>query len=83
MDDEIFRPSVGFAATDHSDEQLRLIDDRISALFAWIETNGESCTSAQKHLDDKTEPQLYWHYGYLTALRDLRELLFTKRRSIN
>lgn len=49
---------------------------RIEVLRAWIIENCSHVEIEQKHLDHATPEQLYWHYGYLCALRDVMKLDF-------
>ena len=51
--------------------QMRAISDKITSLTRWLAENASHCESAQKHLDQGTAEQAYWHYGYLCALRDV------------
>jgi hypothetical protein len=37
--------------------------------------NAPECQVEQKHLDAGTPERVYWHYGYLCALRDALDLL--------
>ena len=51
--------------------------ERKDALSNWIRENGESCFNEQLHLEADSSERLYWHYGYLMALRDLINQLST------
>ncbi len=44
---------------------------RANELRAWLETHGQDCWDRQKHLDDGTTEQVYWHFGYLAAVQDV------------
>ncbi|KKK62594.1 hypothetical protein LCGC14_3002770 [marine sediment metagenome] len=44
---------------------------RAEALTEWIADNGDGCAEKQRHLDAGTPERVYWHYGYLMALRDV------------
>jgi hypothetical protein len=59
------------------------IDERIDGLTDWLADNCPYCTHEQAHLDAGTRERAYWHYGYLTALRDLRDLRAGRRTSLN
>lgn len=48
---------------------------RISDLEKWLEKNAPECHVEQKHLDEGTQERVYWHYGYLVALRDVLRML--------
>jgi hypothetical protein len=58
--------------------QMQVISDRIDHLTGWLAENASDCESAQKHLDEGTAEQVYWHYGYLCALRDMVSAIQTK-----
>jgi hypothetical protein len=50
------------------------LNERIEGLTEWLRGAGLD-GSAQAYLDDGMTERLCWHYGYLIALRDVRELL--------
>ncbi len=51
------------------------IETRIQELTEWLSRNAPECESEQGHLDEGSTERVYWHYGYLCALRDvLRQL---------
>lgn len=52
------------------------LDKRIQELEEWLKNNitREDVLCDQKHLDNGTQAQVYWHYGYLMALKDARKL---------
>ncbi len=66
-------------ATKETDQS---IEDRINRLAAWLAANGQECIE-QAHLDEGTRERAYWHFGYLVALRDIRELLRGNRKFPN
>jgi hypothetical protein len=37
----------------------------------WLKENAPECCEEQRHLDAGTPERVYWHYGYLCALRDV------------
>jgi len=43
---------------------------RIDALERWLRRQGVYVKNAQAHLDEGSLERLYWHYGYLSGLRD-------------
>jgi hypothetical protein len=53
---------------------------RRDKLVAWLKREGPTCFSRQKHLTEGSEERVYWHYGYLTAVRDTLRLLSRKER---
>jgi hypothetical protein len=55
-------------------ETLGVIRERIRKLEEWLAAHGGDCDTEQAHLDDGRERN-YWHYGYLTALRDTLKML--------
>ena len=52
-----------------------LLDRRIEVISGWLRTNALECAREQRHLDEGKPERQYWHYGYLTALRDVQKLL--------
>jgi hypothetical protein len=50
------------------------LNERIEGLTEWLRETGLE-GSAQANFDDGMVERLCWHYGYLIALRDVRELL--------
>jgi hypothetical protein len=58
------------------------IDRRIAGLTDWLEENAQGIDQ-QQHLDEGSRERAYWHYGYLVALRDLRDLLCGRRHDLN
>jgi hypothetical protein len=50
------------------------LNERIEGLTEWLRGAGLE-GSAQADLDEGMTERLCWHYGYLIALRDVRELL--------
>ncbi len=55
--------------------QMQALSQRVSELTRWVAEHASYCESGQKHLDDATVEQAYWHYGYLCALRDVLALI--------
>jgi hypothetical protein len=51
--------------------RMQALSERVAELKRWLAENGSYCESAQKHLDNGTVEQAYWHYGYLCALQDV------------
>jgi hypothetical protein len=58
--------------------QMQVIFDKIDRLTTWLAENASDCESAQKHLDNGTAEQAYWHYGHLCALRDVASVIQSK-----
>jgi hypothetical protein len=56
-------------------DSVGLLRKRAEDLTGWIRENAPECGVEQKHLDADTPEQIYWHYGYLCAVRDAVELL--------
>lgn len=51
------------------------LDARIAVLQDWMSKNGAQAVDRQRHLDEGSQAQEYWHYGYLSALLDVRAAL--------
>jgi len=53
------------------------INARIKTLTVWLSENARECATEQKHLDEGTSERASWHYGYLCALRDVVNLIYS------
>jgi hypothetical protein len=51
------------------------IEDRARGISDWLKENGRGCFQEQKHLDRDSQERIYWHYGYMVALRDVYRFL--------
>ncbi len=60
---------------------LSSVEMRINGLKDWLRENAPECFSEQKHLHENTAERVYWHYGYMVALRDVMRLLQGERLS--
>jgi hypothetical protein len=49
--------------------------NRAEKLELWIRENSAECLEEQKHLDAGSAERAYWHYGYLSALKDVLKLM--------
>ena len=59
--------------------QMQAISQRVEELKHWLAEKAPYCAATQKHLDEGSVEQAYWHYGYLCALRDVQSMI--NRRS--
>lgn len=59
-----------------SDEAVEIgnIQRRVRDLALWVKENGPQCMVEQKHCEEGSPERLYWHYGYLVAMRDILHL---------
>jgi hypothetical protein len=53
------------------ESQLKKLRAREKSLTRWLRKNAPRVVKEQRHLDDETVEQAYWHYGYLIAIRDI------------
>lgn len=51
------------------------LQERIDGTTAWLEQAAPNIHIEQSHLDEGSRERAYWHYGYLAASRDARNLL--------
>ena len=51
------------------------VEKRVSDLKEWLQKNAPESLTEQKHLDEGTQERVYWHYGYMVALRDILKFL--------
>lgn len=47
------------------------IEMRIAALEQWLNKQEIDARAEQAHLEEGSRERLYWHYGYLVALKDV------------
>ena len=59
------------------------LDDRIKRLKDWLIEQDPACFKEQKHLDEGTPERIYWHYGQLMTLIDLRKGLDSPHSKIS
>lgn len=55
-------------------QTLEALRERVRKLEQWLAVHGGDCDTEQAHLDEGRERN-YWHYGYLSALRDTLKLI--------
>ncbi len=60
--------------------EFRRIEQRERAISGWLKQTAPECSSEQKHCEEGTQERVYWHYGYLVALRDVLRLLRGKAK---
>ena len=65
----------GKLASERATEIATKIAERELAIGEWLKTNAPTAGHDQKHLDEGTEARVYWNYGYMVALRDIRKML--------
>ena len=53
------------------------IQNRAEQIDLWLKENCPECKHEQGHLVENTPERIYWHYGYMVALRDVLRLLKT------
>lgn len=56
------------------------LEARMWDLQEWLSKHGGDCQSKQRHLDEGTPDHIYWHFGYMCALRDILKQLRRHRR---
>jgi hypothetical protein len=56
-------------------KDLSPVENRIRDLSDWLRQNGGNFAADQKHLDEGTQERVYWHYGYMVALKDVLRFL--------
>ena len=60
--------------------EIAQVERRIADLTAWLKENAPACGVEQKHLEEGSQERVYWHYGYMVALRDTLQLLTGQSR---
>jgi hypothetical protein len=56
-------------------ELIKLLRERATHVTEWIQKESPQCFAEQRHLASGTPERVYWHFGYLSALNDISELL--------
>jgi hypothetical protein len=56
-------------------KDLSTIEKRATDLHEWLKKNAPGSLVEQKQLDEGTQERVYWHYGYMVALRDVLRFL--------
>ena len=51
------------------------LSKRATGLQAQLEADNPECFEDQRHTDAGTQERVYWHYGYLVAVKDVLALL--------
>jgi hypothetical protein len=74
------RSVSGFFADPRVERALR---DRASELAKWLADHGSDCQETQAHLDAGSIERIYWHYGYLVALRDVLRLIDSQKTDLH
>jgi len=57
--------------------RIQTVSDKADDLTRWLTKNAPYCQTSQKHLEEGTIEQAYWHYGYICATRDILALFNT------
>jgi len=61
----------------------RALRDRIQSTESWLKENGGGCKKQQGHLINDTKERIYWHYGYMMALKDVLRFLVKEQSKLN
>jgi hypothetical protein len=56
--------------------RIQTISEKAEALTRWLAERAPYCQNSQKHLDEGTVEQTYWHYGYVCAIRDILAIVY-------
>lgn len=59
------------------------IDSRMTLLMEWLEENTPDSHEALASLDGAAREHIFWHHGYLVALRAVRSFMECRRRVLN
>ncbi len=60
-----------------------VLDRRVAELMDWLNENAPEIGEEQRHLDAETPERAYWHFGYMAALRDVRNCLAGKNSRLS
>jgi hypothetical protein len=63
------------------------LDGRIAALTEWLEDNAPGSAPGSREelasLDAELHELVFWHHGYLAALRSVQSFIRRRRRALN
>lgn len=48
---------------------------RATELRVWLDKQGQNCWNEQRHLYEGSSEQVYWHFGYFSAIQDILKQL--------
>ena len=54
---------------------IAALEQRVKVIGDWLDKNGAACFMEQRHLREGTTERIYWHYGYMVAVRDVLRFL--------
>ena len=49
----------------------QLLKKRAEDLRQWLQLRGHQCWTEQRHLKEGSAEQVYWHFGYFSAIQDV------------
>ena len=59
------------------------LDRRIASLTEWLEDNAPGTREELASLDAEARELVFWHHGYLVALRSVQSFIACRRRALN
>lgn len=59
------------------------IESRMALLSEWLQENAPRSHEGLAGLDRAAREQIFWHHGYLVALRSVRSFIRSRRRALN
>ncbi len=59
------------------------IETRMAFLSEWLQSNVPASHDGLTSLDRVTREQVFWHHGYLVALRSVRNFIQSRRQALN
>lgn len=66
---------MGLVQSMSAERNMALLVERRDNIREWLEQQGEPADLEQRHLDQGSSEQTYWHHGYQAALDDILKLL--------
>lgn len=76
--------SWGWFVPKHSPDttlDISALEQRVKGIGEWLDKNGAACFTEQRHLREGTPERIYWHYGYMVAVRDVLRFLTGEKLS--
>jgi hypothetical protein len=59
------------------------MSQRLEDLRSWLKETAPECFIEQRHTIEGSSERVYWHYGYMIAMRDSLAFLERKTKKLN
>ena len=80
---EALRDQAVLPLDDHHFALTDALDARIAALTEWLDDNAPDSRKDLAELDAEVRELVFWHHGYLAALRSVQSFIRRRQRFLN